>query len=428
MTHWIYYLLKYKRYPWLSQKELSHLRFNRIKEQLLKAYENVSYYRSAFKQQGLDPQHFKTLLDLKNYPIINRDVIQQNESLFLSKNFPFEKMPKSHSSGSTGKPLWTYFDKNTWVQKKYLSKLRARIECGLKLGEKIAIFDTAPPAELAARNRKKMFLNPALRIKFFSIFEEIEKNLNALIQWGAHNLDSPPNYLFRIAQEMERKKLETTSVKRIFTSSEYLELSMRKYIEKVFGAEVFDIYGCTEMKEIAWECERHEGYHINEDDVIVEILHDESPAQPGEIGDIVLTDLRNEAMPLIRYRIGDRGLLMAGNCSCGRAFSCMVPVAGRSSEYIATPDGRKISPFRFTTAIEKTRGLLQYQVVQETLDSIIVKVIMDGQRNERGIIEIQNTVQTALEDVMYIHVEVCDQIKLEENGKYKVVKCNIREL
>lgn len=425
MTHWIYDAFTFKRYPWLSPKELSHLRFNRLKDQLLKAYENVSYYQTAFKQRGLDPQHLRTLFDLNDYPIIDRDVIQQNESLFLSRNFPFEKMVKSHSSGSTGKPLWTYFDKNTWVRKKYLSKLRTRMECGLKLGDKVAIFDTAPPAELAARNRKISFLTPALRVKFFSIFEETEKNLNQLIQWGAHDIDSPPNHLFRMAQEMERKKLETPSVKKIFTSSEYLELNMRKFIEKAFGAEVFDIYGCTEMKEIAWECERHEGYHINEDDVIVEILHDNSPAQPGEIGDIVLTDLSNKAMPLIRYRIGDRGLLVPGNCSCGRSFSRMVPAAGRASEYIATPGGSKISPYRFTTAIEKTRGLLQYQFIQDTLDSITVKVIMDGQRNDKEIMEIQEKIQPILGDDISIHVKICDKIKLEENGKYKVVKNNI---
>jgi phenylacetate-CoA ligase len=425
MTHWIYDAFKFKRYPRLPQKELSHLRFNLLKEQLQKAYQNVSYYQTAFKQRGLDPHRFKTLLELRDYPIIDRDVIQQNESLFLSANFPFEKMPRSHSSGSTGKPLWTYFDKNTWVRKKYLLKLRTRMECGLKLGDNVAIFDTVPPAELEARNLIKMFSNPALRVKFFSIFEETEKNLNGLIQWEAHDIDSPPNHLFRIAREMERKKLETPSVKRIFTSSEYLEPSMRKFIEKVFGAEVFDIYGCTEIKEIAWECEKHEGYHINEDDVIVEILHDETPAQPGEIGDIVLTDLRNKAMPLIRYRIGDRGLLVAGDCSCGRSFSRMVPAAGRASEYITTPGGSKISPYRFTTAIEKTRGLLQYQVIQETLDSITVKVIMNGRNNDKEIIGIQDNIQKILGDDISIHVEICDKITLEKNGKYKVVKSKI---
>ncbi len=89
---------------------------------------------------------------------------------------------------------------------------------------------------------------------------------------GANDIDSPPNHLFRLAQEIEHKKLDIPSVNRIFTSSEYLEPGMRKFIEEAFGAEVFDIYGCTEMKEIAWECEKHEGYHINEDDVYVEIL------------------------------------------------------------------------------------------------------------------------------------------------------------
>ena len=158
MTHWIYDTFKFKKYPWLPQQELSHLRFNRLKEQLLKAYENVSFYRTAFKQRGLDPQRFKTILDLRDYPIIDRDVIQQDESHFLSKNFPFQKLPKSHSSGSTGKPLWTYFDKNTWVRKKYFSKLRARLECGLKLGDNVAIFDTTPLAELAGTKPEEIVL------------------------------------------------------------------------------------------------------------------------------------------------------------------------------------------------------------------------------------------------------------------------------
>jgi phenylacetate-CoA ligase len=103
----------------------------------------------------------------------------------------------------------------------------------------------------------------------------------------------------------------------------------------------------------------------------------------------------------------------------------MVPTAGRASEYIATPGGSKISPYRFTTAIEKTRGLLQYQLIQETLDSITVKVIMDGQNNDKEIMGIQENIRTVLGDDMSIHVEICDKIKLEENGKYKVVKSKI---
>ena len=119
---------------------------------------------------------------------------------------------------------------------------------------------------------------------------------------------------------------------------------MRRYIKDRYAADVFDIYGCTEIKEIAWECERHNGYHINEDEVLVEILDGDKPVGWDEVGDIVITDLRNKAMPLIRYRIGDRGLLRPGPCSCGRTFALMAPSAGRSSDFIITPNGQKLSP------------------------------------------------------------------------------------
>ena len=103
----------------------------------------------------------------------------------------------------------------------------------------------------------------------------------------------------------------------------------------------------------------------------------------------------------------------------------MVPAAGRASEYITTPGGSKISPYRFTTAIEKTRGLLQYQFIQDTLHSITIKVIMDGLSNDKEIMEIQEKIHTVLGGDMSVQVEICDKIKLEENGKYKVVKSKI---
>ncbi len=185
MTPWIYDVITFKRCPYLSHEELSHLQFILLKKQLLKAYNNVSYYRTTFKERGLDPRRFKNISDLRDYPLIDRGVIQQNGSLFLSSNYSFAKIPKSHSSGSTGKPLWTYFDKHTWFRKKYLSKFRARLECGLKPSDHVAIFDTALPAELEARNLNKLYSNPVFRIKYFSLFEEPEKNLDGLLRLGS---------------------------------------------------------------------------------------------------------------------------------------------------------------------------------------------------------------------------------------------------
>jgi phenylacetate-CoA ligase len=425
MIHWPIEIYKMQRNLRVHRKELERLRFTLLKDQLLRAYEDVSFYRNTFKQRALDPQALKNIEELRNYPIIGRKELQQDNAGFLSRKFSKQKLQKSHSSGSTGRPLWTYFDQNAWKRKKYISKLRSRLECGLRLGQKIAAFDTAPPQVLAARNQKIIFSNPALKVKYFSIFNGLESNLDELIRWGPQFIDSPPSHLFQLAQLMEQKKRKAASVKKLFTSSEFLEPNMKQFIEKTFGAEIFDIYGCTEIKEIAWECEAHEGYHINEDEVIVEVLNGSQPAKPREIGDIVLTDLRNTAMPLIRYRIGDRGALLPNPCRCGRVFSLMVPAAGRSSEHIITPGGVKISPYRFTTAIEKTKGLLQYQFVQGAEDSITIKVIMDKHGREKEIQEVHDTIQSILGVGMTIQVVRCDKIDIEENGKYKVVKCKI---
>lgn len=193
-------------------------------------------------------------------------------------------------------------------------------------------------------------------------------------------------------------------------------------ITVAFNQKNLDIYGSTEFKEVAWECEQHQGYHINEDEVVCEILNGDTPALPGKIGDIVLTDLRNLAMPLIRYRIHDRGRILRNGCPCGRTFSLMLPVAGRASDDILLPNGEKISPYRFTTAIEKFAGLLQYQLIQQSETNICVNVIIDKKTEKSTFTTIEQTVQGITKGLMRVSIQKTDEIFSEENGKFKVVK------
>lgn len=425
MLNWPKEIFRMKKNLRMPRDELDRMRIELLKSQLLDAYENIPFYRTAFKRNGLDPNKFNRINDILDYPVITRAEIQKDDSKFQSIKIDSGKVKRSHSSGSTGRPLWVNFDSNTWIRKKYLSKLRSRMECGMKLGEKAAIFDTDPPEKLAQRNQSVLFSTPLLKAKFFSIFNSSEIQVAELLQWSPQNIDSPPSHLFQLAIDMERGQIRPDSVQRIFTSSEYLEPNMRRYIQGRYAAEVFDIYGCTEVKEIAWECDRHNGYHINEDEVYVEILNGQVPAKPGEVADIVLTDLRNKAMPLIRYRIGDRGMLLPGRCSCGRVFSRMAPVAGRSSDFIITPSGLKLSPYRFTTVLEKVSGLMQYQLVQEDGQSIIVKAVMDIPPNARMLQEIQKKMHAIVVEPMEIRIGFYDKIDIEENGKFKVVKSGV---
>ena len=407
-----------KRYLFLPRKKLDTYRFLLLKKQLMRAYRSIPFYKEAFDRAGLNPADLDSLEDLSLYPVINKDVIRSNNLLVQDTFFKYKF--KSHTSGSTGQPMWTYYNLRSWIRKKYLVKARARVECGVKLNEKIAVFETA--SQKLKDNTNILMQNIRSRYRIFSIFEPLEKTLHQLNGFSPAAIYGSPSYFFLLGKYISENNIKLPSVKRIFTSSEYLQETVREYIREKFEAEVFDIYGSTEFKEAAWECEKHEGYHINEDEVIIEILKDGKPAGPGVIGNIVITDLRNTAMPLIRYQMNDKGMLLKEPCSCGRTFSVMKPFAGRSSEYIVLPDDEILSPYLFTTSIEKVEGLLQYQIVQTNKNKLLVNIVVKQENFKKIAQSVRNILEHITNHVMEIEIINQKQIDVEENGKFKVVK------
>lgn len=417
MYNSLFNYLTLKRNIYLSKKELDSFRFNLLKKLLFYAYQNIPYYKISFDREKMNPSGLRSVNDISAYPFITKDIIRSNN--FHSKALFMNKF-KSHTSGSTGEPMWTYYDPLSWIRKKYIIKARARMECGLNPYEKIGIFESASQNPHDKSNF--LFRTFKTQYKVFSIFEPYEETIHKLRAFKPAALYGAPSYLFQLAKFVAKDNLRFPSIKRIFTSSEYLQENVRDYIKQIFKSEVYDVYGSTEFKEVAWECEKHEGYHINEDEVIVEILKDGKPVPPGVTGNIVITDLRNKAMPLIRYQMYDKGILINEKCSCGRTFSLMKPYAGRSSEYVILPNGEIISPYLFTTSIEKIDGLHQYQVVQISENKISTSVVTNKEDFKRISVSIKHILSDITNYLMEIEVELKNKIDIEENGKFKVVK------
>ncbi|RJP84779.1 MAG: phenylacetate--CoA ligase family protein [Desulfobacteraceae bacterium] len=415
----VFQMKKHLRSP---RKNLDRLRLCLFKKQMRNIYENVPYYREIFQRLNIVPEDFKHIDDIQKLPIVSKKDINGNLNIFLNENIELWDCYKSHTSGSTGQPFLTYFDKKSWIRKKYLSKLRARMACGMRPGERVAVFESELSGQLESRNRKHPLQQFFLKIKYFSIFDDVAAAIEHLIAFRPQNVYGPQSFLFHLARGIKKTGRTLPFLKRVYTSAEYRESSVTQFIKDVLKVEVYDIYGSTEFKEVAWECERHQGYHINEDEVLCEILDGGKPAPIGEVGDIVLTDLKNTAMPLIRYRIHDRGKLLQAPCRCGRTFSIMLPVGGRASEYILLPDGERISPYRFTTAIEKFKGLLQYQLIQESETDLFVNVIIDSNVGNETCRNIEETIINITRGQMRVIVRKTERILPEENGKFKVVK------
>jgi phenylacetate-CoA ligase len=401
-----------------SKNELDAYRFRLLRKQLLLAYRSVQFYKTRFDQVGVNPVNLKSVRDLLSYPVFNKDIIRSND--LINHNALIKYKFKSHTSGSTGQPMWTYYDFKSWIRKKYLVKARARMECGVKPNEKIVVFESV--SQNYKDNTNILFKKFKSRYRVFSIFEPLQNSVQKLISFYPVVLYGSPSFLFQLGQYISKNNLKLPSVKRIFTSSEYLQETVREYIKEKFKADVYDVYGSTEFKEVAWECEKHEGYHINEDEVIVEILKDGKPAAPGIIGNIVITDLRNTVMPLIRYQMNDKGMLMKDKCSCGRTFSIMKPYAGRSSEYIVLPNDQILSPYLFTTSIEKIEGLLQYQIIQSDKNKLLVNIVSNSEYFKNVSESVKNILEHITNHIMDIEIKRKTQIDVEENGKFKVVK------
>lgn len=405
-----------------SRKALDHHRNALLQRQITAAYRHVPFYRYLFDKHKVSPFDIKTVDDLNRLPIITKHDIRQDPNEIISRRYNVARCYRSHTSGSTGEPTWTYYDRPCWYRKKYFSKIRARMACGMRWGQRVVILESEATRELRLKNRKLSRLSFLFPVKFMSIFEPPERLLCRLIEFNPHNIYGPPSCLFMLAREARQGGEKIPALERVFTSSEYLTTLVARYIRQSLGADIYDVYGSTETKELAWQCPHAGGYHINEDEAVIEIVDDQGNTLPAERpGNIVITDLRNRAMPLIRYRNNDKGLLMSSACACDLGFALMRPLNGRASEYIRLPSGRYLSPFLFTTSIEKTEGLLQYQIIQERIDAIRVKTVFEKGFFLPGRITIRAILAEVTENTMTIEIEDCDKINIEKNGKLKVV-------
>jgi phenylacetate-CoA ligase len=185
---------------------------------------------------------------------------------------------------------------------------------------------------------------------------------------------------------------------------------------------VYNIYGTSETKEIAWECAIGNA-HINSDVVLVEILNDRRERVPmGDEGEIVVTLLVNFAMPLVRYATGDRGHLVPTPCPCGLPFPVLGGLTGREVDFVELEGGRRISPYTFSCLLEQIPGLQQYQVVQIDRRSLLVRAVLDPNANAQYL---EGHIEAALRDrlgtPLSVSVEFTQRLSPEAGAKFQVV-------
>lgn len=322
----------------------------------------------------------------------------------------------STSSGSTGEPFRVYYEPRAWAALKYAVKLRARRACGVGPTDRVAVLDAVPPESSASALEQLMGCGRV------SVLQPASAVAAALVALQPDVIYGLPSALHEAAQALEASG-DRISLTAIFTSGELIDGSARQRLAAAFEAPVYDIYGTSETKEIAWECPEG-GMHINHDVVRLEVLDESGRAlPPGKEGNLVATVLVNRAMPLFRYLTGDRGALLSGKCSCGRASPLLGVVTGREADVLVLRGGQRISPYMLTCAMERVGGVLRYQVSQLDPARIRVRAILEAAANREAIAEQMRTaLRVDVAPFLDADVEFVDRLPTGPRAKFRVVE------
>ncbi|MEZ5543302.1 MAG: phenylacetate--CoA ligase family protein [Pseudomonadota bacterium] len=411
---------------WRPRQELLAGQRERLRELLIHAGKHSPYYRQLFAQAGFNPAT-GTLEQFASLPLLDKHTVRNRLDDLLMEGADKAQLGLHKTGGSTGQSLTVYFDKR-WEERRNADAMRSDEWAGWRLGMQVgAVWGNPPvPASWYERFKSRWLYCMDLYLDTMNMSPQTMDAFAA--QWRERGVDvlfGHAHSLYILADYLRTRGDHGIYPVGIIATSMMLLENERAVIEKVFGCPVTNRYGCEEVALIACECERHRGMHLNIEHLYIEFLNDRlEPAQPGETAEIVVTDLYNRAMPLIRYRVGDMGAYSERVCECGRGWPMLEQVIGRTADFLKRKDGSQVAGVslveRTLTAIP---GLAQMQLVQTALDCIEVNLVPGDDFTEATIEQLQAEFKLVFGADLRLNVHRLEQIPREASGKYRFAKC-----
>ena len=400
----------------LSRAEMEKIQLERLQETVNRVYENVPAYRAKMDACGIKPEDVKSLADLSRLPFVTKQDLRDNYPFGLFA-VPKDDLVRIHaSSGTTGKPTvvgYTKGDMDVWT------------ECV----SRIAVAGGATSKDVAQICFGYGMFTGALGLHYGlenigativpSSTGNSEKQLMYMKDFGTTLLVATPSYALRLAEvarEMGIDPKTDLQVKIGLVGSELLTDAMREEMHKYWGDDmlVTSNYGMSELMGpgVSGECEYMCGMHINEDFFIPEIINPETGEvlPHGEWGELVITCIKKEALPLIRYRTKDITRLIYEPCKCGRTTVRMENLSGRSDDMLKIR-GVNVFPSQIEEVILGTEGLgPHYEIIVERdgyADKLSVRVELATATDSFKVLEnIEKTVRNKLKIMLGLDAKI----------------------
>lgn len=366
-----------------------------------------------------------SLDELSTLPTISKaDVRNAPESFKSDETFRF--LTTKTTGGSTGIPM--SFAKTPLAREYYLAAMwRGYSWAGIEIGAKRAQFWGTP----LSKNR---YMEIADRINHRQRFSAFAFDDNDLETYTQRILRFRPDFFYGYASMLaeyalyfERKgQTPPFNISSIVSTSEILTPERRNAIERVFGTKVFNEYGCGEIGTIAHECE-HGSMHLNMENIVVEIVDDNGQPVPNDIpGNIVVTELYNKVMPLIRYKLGDIGTITNKKCSCGRQLPVFEGPVGREMDQLVTASGKKFGGIYYVYKMimeskKRNLGIERFQLQQHSTLSFTFKMVTNNNFSKETYDFLTSEIKKDFGEEAYVRFDFVTEIPRAKSGKTQIV-------
>ena len=404
----------------MSREALEKLQLERL-QKTVRHCMNAEFYREKFAELGITPDDIRSLDDVRRLPFTTKEDLRDHYPFGLSC-VPMRECTRLHSSsGTTGNPtvvLHTQKDLDEWANAvaRCLWMVGSRPDDVFQNSAGYGMFTAGLGFQYGAE-RVGMLTVPAAA-------GNTTRQIKFIKDFGTTVLHAIPSYASRIYEVMKEEGVDPrrdTKLRVLCIGAEPHSEEQRRRIEQDLGVKAYNSYGISEMMGpgVAFECEEQNGLHIWEDYFIVEIIDPVTlePVKEGEIGELVITTINREAMPLLRYRTRDLTRLLPGTCPCGRSHRRLARLQGRSDDMIILK-GVNIFPIQIEKILLKFKELSSdYLITIETTDSGDVMTV-EVELNQlfaddyKQLLTLEKTIARQLKD----EILITPKIRLVQKG------------
>lgn len=410
---------------WWSLDVIRARQLERLQALVRHAETNVPYYGELFPRIGFHAEELRSLEDMQRLPLLDRYTVSSSFDALAARDAAAMRPAMRTTGGSTGVTVRVLMSER--AQHAHLADVfRAYQWNGYTMGQRIVffrqLFQTCPDPNAAwhyHRPRNELSINATT----FSV-PMLEEMLPRIARFRPEAMIACPSHLYLLSRYLTENPVPGIRPRTLLVTGEMLYDFQREQMERVFGCQPAILYGMAEHVASAAQCPAGR-IHASADFTYMEILRpDGSPAAPGEVGEIVGTNLDNYAMPLLRYRTGDLAAWSDEPCPCGRALPVLEKIAGRTQDVIVTPAGVRAFPY-WEFKFQEIPHVREFQIVQDAADHFLLKVLPGtGYQDEDGR-QMAEMLQKGIGFPATVSVETVAGFQRTLRGKHRLVECRV---